>query len=260
MSLIFRTLSKPTLSRETLAKKNDPPVSRMLKPAAQAERSAPKKEERRQQTRAKVRVDARLRPAHAQDGDFKEILSTQNVSRGGLYLITTSRNYSPKMWLRVAYPYSCAHDLMTLEENAVVVRVETLADSRLGIALSLHGSSTHVSFGVTAGASGTARTERRLSKRHWFSATALVVEGKSKARLKARCSDLSLIGCYVDTLNPFSEGSVVQLYLSKDDAFFETLASAASSHTGMGMGLKFAELSLEQKAVLSDWLHKEANK
>ena len=124
MSLAFDALKKAFRSGATGVTRAGPSVNPIVERSAPPVRSATIREERRSQSRARVNIDVRIRPAHAKDGEFKEVLSTKNVSRGGFYLITPSRHYHMKMWLRVAFPFSSEHDLATKEENAEVTRVE----------------------------------------------------------------------------------------------------------------------------------------
>jgi len=49
--------------------------------------------------------------------------------------------------------------------------------------------------------------DRRRATRYSFSATAEVLEIASGTRVSARAADLSMNGCYLDTLNPFAVGS-----------------------------------------------------
>jgi len=72
--------------------------------------------------------------------------------------------------------------------------------------------------------------------------------------LQARCSDLSVAGCYIDTLNPFPAGSTVHLHLSNEQRAVETDAQVITTHMGMGMGLVFDGLEPEQTLGLVDWL------
>ena len=56
-------------------------------------------------------------------------------------------------------------------------------------------------------------------------ASAEVTEPSSGTRLSARVSELGLGGCYIETLNPFPDGTLVQLRILRDQGVFETEAS-----------------------------------
>lgn len=73
-------------------------------------------------------------------------------------------------------------------------------------------------------------------------------------RISARTSDLSLHGCYIDTLNPFPKETRVQLQLTKNDQRLDLQGRVTACHMGSGMGLLFEELTPEQNSILAGWL------
>ena len=96
--------------------------------------------------------------------------------------------------------------------------------------------------------------KRRAVRRCQFVASAEVTELSSGTRLSARISELGLGGCYVETLNPFSEGTQVHLRVLRDQGVFETNAKVVYSHGNFGMGLAFKEMTPHQRSLLEDWL------
>ncbi len=96
--------------------------------------------------------------------------------------------------------------------------------------------------------------KKRAVRRCSFVASAEVTELSTGTRLSARTSELGLGGCYVDALNPFSPGTVVELRLLRDQGVFETKAKVVYSDPSFGMGMAFVEMTTEQKAVLEEWL------
>jgi hypothetical protein len=99
-------------------------------------------------------------------------------------------------------------------------------------------------------------TKRRAVLRCPFVASADVVEltSGSSAKLSARISELGLGGCYVDTLNPFPEGTQVRLRIVRDDGVFETSARVAYDDRRFGMGLAFTDMTPNQRLILEKWL------
>ena len=106
----------------------------------------------------------------------------------------------------------------------------------------------------SAPAQGAEMVERRLQPRFPFTATAEVVEIRSRTRIVGRCSDLGLGGCYVDTINTFPVGTTVKLRLTCANRTFDVQAAVVYSQTGMGMGLAFCEAQAEQLTVLHEWV------
>jgi hypothetical protein len=100
----------------------------------------------------------------------------------------------------------------------------------------------------------TAPSERRNGTRAPFIAPIDMVEMRTGSRIQARTSDLSLQGCYVDTLNPLPIGAAVRLQMQRGGMILDVLANVSSRHAGSGMGLVFGEITEAQRAVLDNWL------
>ena len=96
--------------------------------------------------------------------------------------------------------------------------------------------------------------ERRRFPRFPFNGDVDVVEAQSGTRIKGRVSDLSLGGCYVDTLSPFLVATAVQIRIAKGPQSFEAQAKVINMKVGLGMGLAFVSATAEQKKVLGNWI------
>jgi PilZ domain-containing protein len=94
----------------------------------------------------------------------------------------------------------------------------------------------------------------RAVRRCAFVASAEVTEVSSGAHLSARTSELGLGGCYIDVLNPFPEGTIVQLRILRDQGIFEAKAKVVYCHPNSGMGLAFEEIAPNQRSLLETWL------
>src|SRR5437764_12964717 len=62
----------------------------------------------------------------------------------------------------------------------------------------------------------TAAAERREARRYAFICPAELIDLAGSTRISARTADLSLRGCYIDTLNPLPLGTRVRLQLTKN--------------------------------------------
>ncbi len=96
--------------------------------------------------------------------------------------------------------------------------------------------------------------ERRQSPRFPFIASAEVHEENNGPRLSARVSDISAMGCYVDTINPLPNGTSVRVKIFSETQSFEAAATVAYSHAHLGMGLRFSEVPPNSLNVLREWL------
>ena len=81
-----------------------------------------------------------------------------------------------------------------------------------------------------------------------------IIELQTDTHFRARISDLSLTGCYLDTTNFLPVGTEVRLNISHEDAVFTALGVIASSQPNFGMGVKFTDVPLDQHALLDRWL------
>jgi PilZ domain-containing protein len=96
--------------------------------------------------------------------------------------------------------------------------------------------------------------KRRSVRRCPFVASAEVIDLSSQTSLSGRTSELALGGCYIETLNPFAEGTLVQLRILRDQGVFETRAKVVYCHRNCGMGLSFSDIAPHQRSLLEDWL------
>jgi hypothetical protein len=94
---------------------------------------------------------------------------------------------------------------------------------------------------------------QRRAKRFPFIAQAEVLGESVGSRMAARITDLSALGCYVDTINPLPGGTPVLIKIFNHAQQFEAPATVVYSHTHLGMGLAFREVCRSHK-VLQNWL------
>ena len=95
---------------------------------------------------------------------------------------------------------------------------------------------------------------QRGARRFPFIAAAEVLAEHTGSRMSARISDLSVSGCYVDTINPLPDGTLVKVKIITETQIFEAPARVVYSHTHLGMGLAFREVLPNSIAVLQNWL------
>ena len=96
--------------------------------------------------------------------------------------------------------------------------------------------------------------EKRTKVRYAFVAAAEIRDLRTTGRVSGRCSDLSLDGCYVDTLSPFPGGSIVQILVQHGMREFQAVGVVAYAHPSMGMGLKFMNVDPMHQDVLRHWI------
>ncbi|HYL09332.1 MAG TPA: PilZ domain-containing protein [Candidatus Acidoferrales bacterium] len=97
-------------------------------------------------------------------------------------------------------------------------------------------------------------TDRRRSPRYSLTAPAEVTELRSKTVIGGRCTDLSAGGCYVDTLNPFPQGTEVRIRIVQEPRSLLSDAKVVFEQNGMGMGLEFTTMAPSESRKLAEWL------
>jgi Ribonuclease G/E len=96
--------------------------------------------------------------------------------------------------------------------------------------------------------------ERRRSPRYPFIAAVEVVELASGTKLRARTSDLSIGGCFLDMPNPSPRGTEIHVRISHAGGIFTARGRVVFVVPNMGMGVAFTNVDGSQAAVLQDWL------
>jgi hypothetical protein len=221
--------------------------------------------ERRQMRRAGISLQIRIRSADFNDGNFDEVRLTQNASRKAIYFFTQLNRYYKGMRVRVTSPYNPSAGAANLEQIGEVVRLHR-RDDGYGVAVALLSClqpTTPESANASApaqpastpapAAASIAPSDRRNGTRASFIAPIEMVEMRTGSRIEARTSDLSLQGCYVDTLNPLPIGAAVRLQIHRAGMILDVLATVSSRHAGSGMGLVFGEITETQRAVVEGW-------
>jgi len=72
--------------------------------------------------------------------------------------------------------------------------------------------------------------------------------------LSARTSDVSVHGCYLDTINSFSPGTRIRIHLTKANETVHSLAVVSYAHQGLGMGVAFTEISQDAREIIERWI------
>ena len=98
--------------------------------------------------------------------------------------------------------------------------------------------------------------ELRRATRYPIVASVEIREQRTDIRVRARASDLSTMGCYVDTLNPLSAGTDVELRILYNNEIVTIRGVVAYSKANMGMGIEFVEVQVNQLKVLQKWFGK----
>lgn len=97
-------------------------------------------------------------------------------------------------------------------------------------------------------------TERRRAPRYHLVADAEIVNTSSHVSVKARTSDVSLFGCFMNTKYSLDPGTEVQVRLQYDGASLVASGAVIRSEPSMGFGVSFANVKKSQQQLLQKWL------
>ncbi len=93
-----------------------------------------------------------------------------------------------------------------------------------------------------------------VAPRYPLIAEASVTDVDTGTQLHCRTCDISASGCYLDTMNPFSSGTRVQVLIRHKGEIFSAFGSVPYAQPNMGMGLRFERVAADQQARLQQWL------
>ena len=107
---------------------------------------------------------------------------------------------------------------------------------------------------AVSGESPASPAKKRAVRRCQLVASAEVMERDSQTQLSARVSEIGLGGCYVDTLSPFPDGTLVHVRIIRDGGAFECEAKVVYVHQSFGMGIAFTNIAVDQRRLLENWI------
>lgn len=97
-------------------------------------------------------------------------------------------------------------------------------------------------------------TELRRAVRYPIVASVEVRQRQTHVKVRASTSDLSVAGCYVDTLNPLPCGTELELQITHNDEAVTIRGTVAYARANMGMGVQFEVMEEEQLTILRRWI------
>jgi PilZ domain-containing protein len=137
--------------------------------------------------------------------------------------------------------------------EAQTVSQALLISRRMKIMSNRAGNSS-VTNAAIAGGNSASPAKKRAVRRCQLVASAQVMERDSQTQLSARVSEIGLGGCYIDTLAPFPDGTLVHIRIIRDGGAFECEAKVVYVHQSFGMGVAFTNIAVDQRRLLENWI------
>lgn len=226
------------------------PVTTPEAKASNKGRFGPDGRDRRRRHRAKVAMPVHIRGGAGSAEPFSDSGRTIDVSRDGLLISTKRDGYWDGEIIDVTI--ACVGEPTETDTwlRARVVR-STRMPNLLSYGLALEYQTSQTSNIDPAGPS---KGQRRKLPRYNFIAISELIDLANAIRLSGRVTEISLKGCYVDTLNSLPVGTILNLRISRDQGSFVTQGKVIYVHDNFGMGVLFLDPPEDQVAVLDSWL------
>jgi hypothetical protein len=105
---------------------------------------------------------------------------------------------------------------------------------------------------VPPGLTDLVKTDKRKSPRYKCTGSARLQEVGGTAATWAAFADISMHGCYVETVSPYRVGAVLGMKLDANGFRVEASGEVRVVYPGLGMGISFANMSDEDRGRLRE--------
>jgi hypothetical protein len=206
---------------------------------------------KRREPRKEVRVPIRIFGTDRRGDIFSEKVFTVNVSQQGVELSGVQAEPNVDEIVGVTYGVTKVHFRVKW-----VGQPSTPKAGHLGL-LNLSPEKSLWDFALPPPTfDGAAQKDRRTSPRVKCVNSAEVYLSGESAPIRTRTSDLSVGGCFLEMPNPLPNGTQVRIALWVEDFKLWTGAEVVTSTPGFGIGVKFTEMTEQDKNQLKRFLGK----
>ncbi|MGH9745518.1 MAG: PilZ domain-containing protein [Candidatus Acidiferrales bacterium] len=96
--------------------------------------------------------------------------------------------------------------------------------------------------------------QKRSAPRYPFSARTVVTEPLTRTKFMSRTSDISIKGCYLESLDQLPRNTVIRISIEHAGESFETWGRVAHVQARSGTGISFFDTSVEQLRTIVEWV------
>jgi c-di-GMP-binding flagellar brake protein YcgR len=96
--------------------------------------------------------------------------------------------------------------------------------------------------------------ERRENSRYFVGLEIEIKEMGTRFPLRGTTTDVSLGGCYLATIFPLAVGSQIHFSMRVADDNVKGCGSVQTCHSGVGMGIRFIDLTGKDRLLLDEYL------
>jgi hypothetical protein len=206
---------------------------------------------KRREPRKEIKVPVRIFGTDSNGQIFSEKAFTVNVSKQGVELSGVQAQPNLDEIVGVTYGVTKAHFRVKW-----VGQRGSAKEGRLGL-LNLSPEKSFWDFPLPPpGFDGSVRDarDRRTSSRMKCASSVEVYPTGQTAPIRTRTADLSLGGCFLEMPNPLPKGTQVKIALWIADFKLWANAEVVTSTPGFGIGLKFTEITEQDRNQLKQFL------
>jgi hypothetical protein len=212
---------------------------------------------KRREPRQEIRVPVRIFGTDSSGQIFSEKVSTENVSQNGVELSGVQAQPNVDEIVGLTYGKTKGH----FRVKWVGPRGSAEA-GRLGL-LNLSPEKSLWDFPLPPpGFDGSVRDmrDRRASARVKCVNSVEVYPAGETAPIRTRTADLGLGGCFLEMPNPLPKGTQIKIALWVKEFKIWAKAEVVTSTPGFGVGVKFAEMTEQDRNQLSQFLESVARR
>jgi hypothetical protein len=206
---------------------------------------------KRREPRKEVRVPVRIFGTDSSGQIFSEKVFTVNVSQQGVELDGVQAQPKVDEVVGVSYGQTKANFRVKW-----VGERGSMHQGKVGL-LNLSGEKSFWDFPLPPpGFDGSVRDarDRRTSPRIKCASSVEVYPTGVAAPIRTRTADLSVGGCFLEMPNPLPKGTPIRIALWVKDLKLWANAEVVTSTPGFGIGVKFTEISVEDRKELRQFL------
>ena len=96
--------------------------------------------------------------------------------------------------------------------------------------------------------------QKRSVPRYPFAAPAVILEPLTQTELSCRTSDISLGGCFVESVDQFPTNTIIRIRIERDGETFKSWCRVAHVQKGIGTGIAFLEHPAEARLTIQSWV------
>jgi hypothetical protein len=100
--------------------------------------------------------------------------------------------------------------------------------------------------------------QKRAVPRYPFAANATLREPITRKELAGKTSDISLNGCFIESVDQFPPKTIVRVRVDRAAESFETWGRVAHVQAALGTGVSFFDTSTDQHFTLAKWVAETA--